>query len=78
MVPTIFSLALDDLGDDKPQGSGVLCTMIVGGAVVSPALGFLIDSYNFDTALILVVLCYLYVSIYAYKNRTGSREALNH
>ena len=76
MFPTIFSLALDGLSDDKPQGSGVLCTMIVGGAVVPPAFGFLIDSFNFDTALILVVLCYLYISFYAYKNRTGSRKAI--
>lgn len=68
MFPTIFSLALDGLGDDKPQGSGILCTMIVGGALIPPAYGFLTDVYNFKVALILVMLCYAYIFYYAYRN----------
>ncbi|MBZ9728104.1 sugar MFS transporter [Salegentibacter sp. JZCK2] len=69
MFPTIFSLALDGLGDDKAQGSGVLCTMIVGGAIIPPAYGFLTDSYNFNVALILVMACYAYIFYYAYTNK---------
>ncbi len=57
MFPTIFSLALDGLGNDKPQGSGVLCTMIVGGAIIPPAYGFLTDTFNFNIALVLVMFC---------------------
>ena len=33
MFPTIFSLAIEDLGELKPQGSGILCTAIAGGAL---------------------------------------------
>ncbi|SHF74924.1 MFS transporter, FHS family, L-fucose permease [Salegentibacter echinorum] len=69
MFPTIFSLALDGLGDDKAQGSGILCTMIVGGAIIPPAYGFLTDSYNFNIALILVMACYAYIFYYAYSNK---------
>lgn len=69
MFPTIFSLALDGLGDDKAQGSGILCTMIVGGAVIPPAYGYLTDSYNFNIALILVIVCYVYIFYYAYTNK---------
>jgi FHS family L-fucose permease-like MFS transporter len=69
MFPTIFSLALDGLGDDKAQGSGVLCTMIVGGAIIPPAYGFLTDSFNFNVALILVMACYAYIFYYAYSNK---------
>jgi len=69
MFPTIFSLALDGLGDDKAQGSGILCTMIVGGAIIPPAYGFLTDSYNFKIALILVMACYAYIFYYAYSNK---------
>src|SRR5690606_29450162 len=54
MFPTIFSLALDGLGNDKPQGSGVLCSMIVGGAIIPPTFGYLTDSFGFKTALFLV------------------------
>lgn len=69
MFPTIFSLALDGLGDDKAQGSGILCTMIVGGAIIPPAYGYLTDSYNFNIALILVIVCYVYIFYYAYRNK---------
>ncbi|MDT0675094.1 sugar MFS transporter [Autumnicola musiva] len=69
MFPTIFSLALDGLGDDKPQGSGVLCTMIVGGAIIPPAYGFLVDSFSFNIAFILVMCCYAYIFYYGYRNK---------
>ena len=69
MFPTIFSLALDGLGENKPQGSGVLCTMIVGGAIIPPAYGFLTDTYNFNVALILVMACYAYILYYGYRHK---------
>src|SRR3546814_10320915 len=31
MFPTIFSLATEGLGDRPPQGSGIMCTAIIGG-----------------------------------------------
>lgn len=70
MFPTIFSLALDGLGNDKPQGSGVLCTMIVGGAVIPPAFGYLTDSYGFDIAFLIVILSYVYIFFYAFRNKS--------
>jgi len=70
MFPTIFSLALDGLGNDKPQGSGVLCTMIVGGAVIPPAFGFITDSYGFHIAFLLVILSYAYIFFYGYRNKS--------
>lgn len=73
MFPTIFSLSLAGLGDNKPQGSGVLCTMIVGGAIIPPAFGFLIDSYSFNVALILVIVCYAYILYYAYFSKKRIR-----
>ncbi|HET8885648.1 MAG TPA: sugar MFS transporter [Salinimicrobium sp.] len=69
MFPTIFSLALDGLGDDKPQGSGVLCTMIVGGAIIPPAFGFMTDSFGFKTAFLLIVLSYAFIFYYAIRNK---------
>ena len=69
MFPTIFSLALDGLGDDKPQGSGVLCTMIVGGAIIPPAFGFMTDSFGFSTAFLLVIMSYAYIFYYGLRNR---------
>ncbi|TRZ42054.1 sugar MFS transporter [Robertkochia solimangrovi] len=72
MFPTIFSLALDGLGDDKPQGSGVLCTMIVGGAVIPPTFGYLTDAFDFKTAFFLVIASYAYIAFYAYRNKNST------
>ena len=65
MFPTIFTLGISELGDLKPLGSGVLCTAIVGGAIIPPAVGGLADEFGFSLALILPVLCYFYIQYYA-------------
>ena len=69
MFPTIFTLALGGLEDLKPQASGILCTMIVGGAVIPPLYGLLTDNVGFKTALILVFACYTYIMIYGFIKR---------
>lgn len=61
MFPTIFTLSLEGLDDLKPQASGLLCTMIVGGAIIPPLFGYLTDGFGFKSALILVVVCYYYI-----------------
>ena len=64
MFPTIFTLAIDGLDDLKPQASGVLCTMIVGGALIPPLYGKLTDNFGFKMALGLVLICYVYIFFY--------------
>ncbi len=64
MFPTIFTLAIEGLGDFKPQGSGILCTAIVGGAFIPPLFGALSDGTGFKMALILPIICYLYIAWY--------------
>ena len=66
MFPTIFTLGIEKLGDAKPQGSGVLCTAIVGGAVMPPAFGALVDASGFVVAMILPLLCYAYIAGFGY------------
>ena len=68
MFPTIFTLSLTGLGAYKPQASGILCTAIVGGAVIPPLYGFLTDAFSFKPALILMVLCYFYIFVFAQKS----------
>jgi FHS family L-fucose permease-like MFS transporter len=66
MFPTIFTLAIDGLEDLKPQASGVLCTAIVGGAIIPPLYGKLADDHGFKIALILILVCYAYIFIYSW------------
>ena len=65
MFPTIFTLAIEDLGEGKPQGSGLLCTAIVGGAFIPPAVGALVDGGSFEVAFLLPMICYAYIAWFA-------------
>lgn len=75
MFPTIFTLSLDGLGDLKPKASGLLCTAIVGGAVIPPLFGKLTDLFGFKTALILVMACYCYIIYFGYLNLHKNQTA---
>ena len=68
MFPTIFTLGIEQLGDAKPQGSGILCTAIVGGAVIPPAFGALVDAYGFGLALLLPAVCYAYIAGFGFRS----------
>ena len=65
MFPTIFTLAIKKLGKHTAQGSGILCTAIVGGAFIPPLFGFFADTWTLQAAFIVPILCYLYISWYA-------------
>jgi len=65
MFPTIFSIAIADLGELKPEGSGILCTAIAGGAFIPPLYGLVTDFAGFKWAFLLVILCYAYIFIYS-------------
>lgn len=69
MFPTIFTLAIDGLDELKPQASGILCTMIVGGAIIPPLYGKLTDHFGYKLAFVLVLICYGYILFYAYKQK---------
>ena len=68
MFPTIFTLALGGLGNLKPKASGLLCTAIVGGAIVPPLFGYFTDRLGFKTALFFVILCYAFIFYYGFRN----------
>ncbi|MFI0430556.1 sugar MFS transporter [Mariniflexile sp. HMF6888] len=68
MFPTIFTLAIDGIGDLKPKASGLLCTAIVGGALIPPFFGYLSDSIEFKNALLFIVACYSYIVWFGYRN----------
>jgi MFS transporter, FHS family, L-fucose permease len=59
MFPTIFSLGTEGLGEQTPQGSGILCTAIVGGAIVPYLFGTVADvSGDIRLALAVPLICY--------------------
>lgn len=61
MFPTIFSLALEGLGNLTSKGSGLLCMAIVGGALVPLVQGFFADHIGLLQSFAIPLVCYLYI-----------------
>jgi MFS transporter, FHS family, L-fucose permease len=74
MFPTIFTLAIKNLGINTSQGSSLLVMAIVGGAIVPLAQGALADSVGIQLAFILPVLCYLYIVFYGFSGSKPKAE----
>jgi len=68
MFPNIFTLAVKDLDTaELSTASGVINTMIFGGAIIPPIMGFVADSYGYTWAFIVPAISYLYIFYYAVK-----------
>lgn len=72
MFSTIFTLAVAGLGRHTEEASGLLCTAIVGGAVVPLLFGAVADGSGLRWAFVLPVLCYAYIMWYGLR---GSRSS---
>lgn len=67
MFPTIFSMALHNLGKFTGQGSGILCMAIVGGALVPLLQGTLADTIGLQLSFLLPAACYVYILYFGLK-----------
>jgi FHS family L-fucose permease-like MFS transporter len=71
MFPTIFSLSIEGLGKDAAKASGLLCTAIVGGAIVPVLTGLVADRAGLAAALIVPGLCYLWIARFGWFARAA-------
>jgi FHS family L-fucose permease-like MFS transporter len=73
MFPTIYGIALEGLGEDATLGAAGLVMAIVGGALMPPLQGLIIDqgtigwlpAVNFS--FILPFICFVFIAIYGYR-----------
>ena len=65
MWPCVFPLAVKGLGRFTSQGSGILITMVVGGAIVPELQGLLADHLGYQASFAIVFCCYAYLVFYA-------------
>jgi len=73
MFPTIYGIALDGIGEDAKLGAAGLVMAIVGGALMPPLQGAIIDlgtvgflpAVNFS--FILPFICFVVIAIYGYR-----------
>jgi len=67
MFPTIFSLAIRNLGNYTAQGSGILIMAIVGGAILPVLMGYFADTIGIQKAFFMAAICYAYIAWYGWK-----------
>lgn len=68
MFPNIFSLGVKDLDpSEMPLASGIINTLIVGGAVIPLLMGALTDVLSARGALLIPIICYAYIVFFALK-----------
>ena len=67
MWPTIWPLALSDLGKFTKTGGSLLVTAIFGGAVFPTVYGFLKDAVGAQNAYWITIPCFLFILFYALK-----------
>lgn len=73
MFPNIFTLGIVGLGPMTSKGSGLIMTAVFGGAVIPVIIGYLVDNTSYQIALILPVLCYLYIAYYGFVGSKPTR-----
>jgi FHS family L-fucose permease-like MFS transporter len=68
MWPCIFNLAIAGLGKYTNQGSSLLISMILGGALIPPIQGFLAspDRLGIHQSYWIAVVCFLFLAWYGY------------
>ncbi len=74
MFPTIYGIALEGLGEDTSLGAAGLVMAIVGGALMPPLQGLIIDMGTVGTlqavnaSFVLPLICFCVVTIYGYRS----------
>ena len=63
--PTIFSLSVSGLGKDTAYASGLICTCIVGGALIPLLQGITADSIGLRWSFLIPLVCYAYIFMVA-------------
>jgi len=77
MFPTIFGMGSEGLSDEETKvGSSGLIMAILGGALITPLQGRLIDLTGVNYSYLLPLLCFVVICSYAiYNKKLKTREA---
>ena len=61
MWPLIFNLGLQELGPHTKAASGVINTGVIGGALLMPVMGAMVDAMGIIAAMCLMFVFYAYI-----------------
>ena len=65
MFPVIFTLTLERSSASEEATSGLLCTAIIGGALIPPLVGMVSGQVGYATALIVPAACYFLLCLFS-------------
>jgi FHS family L-fucose permease-like MFS transporter len=65
MFPTIFAVAVKDLGPLTKTGSSFVVMAIIGGAVMTPLIGWISHLSSMRLAMAVPAVCFAVVCLYA-------------
>ena len=77
MFPTIFGLGCANLGPDTKLAASGQIMAIVGGAIITPAQGWLVDRGGVSISYLLPLLCFVVIGCYAVQGRRHERIGAN-
>ena len=66
MFPTLFSLAIEDIGAFTGKGSALLNFAIIGGSVFPPIQGMIADAQGVQVSYIIPLFCFIMITLYAF------------
>ena len=69
IFPVIFSAALKKVPDRSNEVSGLLIMGVAGGAIVPPVMGIVSDNTGQTGAMLILLLCFIYLLYNALKTR---------
>lgn len=76
MFPTIFGLGLRGLGPNTKLGGSLLVMAIIGGAVFTPVMGLVAETFtSMAKAMIVPLLCYVFIGYFAFYGSNPSQRA---
>jgi len=75
MFPTIYGVSLQGLGEDTKFGAAGLVMAILGGALMPPIMGKVMDQAGTATAFIVPAICLGFVALYALFDLRTRRHA---
>ena len=70
MFPTIYGLALKDVGQDAEIGSAGLIMAILGGSLLPPLQALIIDGGSVALSFVVPCVCFIVVLLYGLRRRT--------
>lgn len=74
MFPTIFANAIRDLGELTKPASSFLVMSIIGGAILTAAMGLISDQSSIRTAMLVPLVCFAVVGAFGLTDRASARD----